>query len=138
MGPDSISYVLIEGGKMALEVKLTKERDKVYTVSIVGSLDTNTYRILENEVEPILQDKAKVLVFNMEDVTYVSSMGISVILRSKRTVEDNSGTFIMMNLQPKVKKVFDIIKALPVHNIFTGREELDRYLARMQQQDSES
>jgi len=85
-----------------------------------------------------LQDKAKVLVFNMEDVTYVSSMGISVILRSKRTVEDNSGTFIMMNLQPKVKKVFDIIKALPVHNIFTGREELDRYLARMQQQDSES
>jgi len=56
MGPDSISYVLIEGGKMALEVKLTKERDKVYTVSIVGSLDTNTYRILENEVEPILQE----------------------------------------------------------------------------------
>ena len=121
---------------MSLEVRVTKERDSVYTLYLAGSLDTNTYRSLEKEVEPILEKKAKVVVFDMEGVTYISSMGISVILRTKRIVEGNSGTFITMNLKPQVKKVFDIIKALPVHNIFTGREELDRYLAKMQQQDS--
>ena len=122
---------------MSISVSLAQEQDGIFTVNIAGSLDAITFKILQDEINPVLEKKPKVLVFNLEHVTYVSSMGISVILRAKRIVEENGGRFIMMSLQPKVQKVFDIIKALPVHTIFTSREELDRYLTLMQaQQDS--
>ena len=37
-----------------------------------------------------------------------------------------------MNLQPQIRKVFDIIQALPSLNVFESVEELDQYLAEMQ------
>ncbi|MGD2270109.1 MAG: hypothetical protein PVI06_06895 [Desulfobacterales bacterium] len=37
-----------------------------------------------------------------------------------------------MNLQPQIKKVFDIINALPSMQIFASIEELDEYLDAIQ------
>ena len=114
---------------MSLKVNVNEEMKSVYNVSIKGSIDTVTYKVLEEEVEPLLQKSLNVLIFNMEDVTYVSSMGISVILRTKRIIEEKGGIFIMMSLKPQVKKVFDIIRALPVHNILSDKSELSKYLS---------
>ena len=38
----------------------------------------------------------------------------------------------MVNLQPQIKKVFDIVKALPEQQIFTSIEEMDNYLKEIQ------
>jgi hypothetical protein len=37
-----------------------------------------------------------------------------------------------MNLQPQIKKVFDILNALPTMQVFASIEEMDRYLDAMQ------
>jgi hypothetical protein len=41
-----------------------------------------------------------------------------------------------MNLQPQIKKVFDIINAFPSMQIFASIEELDEYLDAMQKKAS--
>ena len=38
----------------------------------------------------------------------------------------------LTNLQPQIRKVFDIIHALPSLNVFESVDELDRYLASIQ------
>ena len=38
-----------------------------------------------------------------------------------------------MKLKPQIKKVFEIIDALPSMNVFSGVQELDDYLDAMQQ-----
>ncbi|MGN6093137.1 MAG: STAS domain-containing protein, partial [Luteibacter jiangsuensis] len=38
------------------------------------------------------------------------------------------------NPQPQVKKVFDIVKAVPVAEVFASVGELDQYLDHMQRQ----
>ena len=40
---------------------------------------------------------------------------------------------LILNLKPQIKKVFEIIKALPSEKIFSTIEELDNYLAQIQQ-----
>ena len=114
---------------MSIKVNVSEEMKTVFNVAIVGTIDTVNYKVLEEEIEPLLKKNVQVLIFNMEDVTYVSSMGISVILRTKRIVEENGGIFIVMSLKPQVKKVFDIIRALPVHNILSDKSELNKYLS---------
>ena len=34
----------------------------------------------------------------------------------------------MMNLQPKIQKIFDVMKLLPIMNIFEDMPEADKYI----------
>ena len=121
---------------MALKVSVTARDKSVFVVFVSGSIDTNTYTVLEKELAVLLAKSPKVVVIDMKDVPYISSMGLSTILKSKKDLEKQGGTFLMVNLQPQVKKVFDIIKALPPQIVFTSIEELDSYLAKMQGRDT--
>lgn len=69
----------------------------------------------------------------MEGVEYVSSMGVSAILQARENFEKEGIIFLTLNLQPQVKKVFDIVKALPASTIFASVEELDNYLRVIQE-----
>ncbi len=73
----------------------------------------------------------------MEAVTYISSMGLNVMLKAKKYVEKNGGIFIITNLQPQVKKVFEIVAALPSLKVFASMEEADNYLAEIQRKEIE-
>jgi len=117
---------------MPLEVSVTGKEGGTYTISAQGSIDSSTYSILENQVEAVLAPCAKVIIFDMEGVSYISSMGVGVILKAKKYMEENGGNIILIKLAPQVKMVFDIIKALPEQTIFTSMEEADAYLAAIQ------
>ena len=47
-------------------------------------------------------------------------------------LKKNDGKITFMNLQPQIKKVFEIINALPSMRIFSSIQELDDYLDVMQ------
>ena len=47
-------------------------------------------------------------------------------------MDNNGGKFLLVNLQPQIKKVFEIIKALDGMNVFKDQDEMDDYLAAMQ------
>ena len=116
---------------MPLKVSVEDRGEGTYTIRPEGSIDTNTFMTLQNEVDPIL-GKSKVIIFDMKDVNYVSSAGIGVVLLAEQTLKATNGKVLMVNLQPQIKKVFDIVKALPDHQVFSSLEEMDRYLKEVQ------
>lgn len=116
---------------MPLKVSVENRGEGTYTIRPEGSIDTNTFMTLQNEVDPIL-GKSKVIIFDMKDVNYVSSAGIGVVLLAEQTLKATNGKVLMVNLQPQIKKVFDIVKALPDQQVFSSLEEMDRYLKEVQ------
>jgi len=117
---------------MPLTVNLHEKMTGVFTIYPEGSIDTNTYSILEKKVDQVLQSAATAIVFDMQAVEYMSSAGVRVILKAQKILKKKSGKVILMNLQPQIKKVFEIINALPSMQVFTSMDELDRYLDQMQ------
>jgi anti-anti-sigma factor len=117
---------------MALRVMSDEKTLGVYVVSPVGSLDTNTYSTLQQEVESLLQESPQVIIFDLKELNYISSSGVSVILMARKVMKSNEGEVLLVNMQPQIEKVFEIIKALPDQRIFKDIEELDSYLDRMQ------
>ncbi|MCI0481000.1 MAG: STAS domain-containing protein [Candidatus Dadabacteria bacterium] len=109
----------------------------VFTLVLAGSIDSDTYGILEQKVDIVLNPSLQTMILDMQGVKYVSSMGIKAILTSKEKVEKQGGTLLMTNLQPQIRKVFDIIRAVPKQSIFASRQELDQYLAKIQQKEIE-
>jgi len=43
----------------------------------------------------------------------------------------------MTHLKPQIRKIFDILKALPVESVFESMQEVDNYLDAMQKEKTE-
>lgn len=120
-----------------LKVSIVKKSEGVFVISSIGSIDGDTYEILQAKVDSVLNPSPKTLVFDLQGVVYMSSMGLKVLLRTKELVEKAGGSVLLINLQPQISKLFDIIKAIPSHNIFSSVAELDQYLAAIQRKEIE-
>ena len=127
---------MFEGVK-SLEIDIKKETEGVYLIVLTGRIDSETYKQLDMKTKPLLSKFTKVIILDMEKVNYVSSAGLGVIFSLKKTVEGNNGSLIISSLRPHVKKVFEVVKALPPENIFASREELDSYLDMVQRKEIE-
>jgi anti-sigma B factor antagonist len=117
---------------MNLSVTSKQKMDGVYIISPTGRLDTSSYQALEERVDVVLLEKPHTLVFDMAALDYISSMGVRVIAKAQKTMKAYDGKVVLLNLQPQIQKVFDIIKALPAQQVFSNMNELDDYLDRMQ------
>jgi len=118
---------------MALNVTSEEKQPGIFTVLPFGQLDSETYWVLEKRIDFVLNEgRARVVTLDMKGVDYISSMGIRVILKAKKGLAQRNGNLLIVNLQPQIKKVFEIINALPTLQIFASIEELDAYLTEMQ------
>ena len=117
---------------MSLDVTSKEKRVGVFIVTPAGSIDSDTYMILEKKVDQLLAASPTEMIFDMASVDYMSSAGVRVIFKAKKALKENRGELILVNLKPQIKKVFDIINALPSLTIFRSIEELDEYLDAMQ------
>jgi anti-sigma B factor antagonist len=117
---------------MTLKVNSAETRPGVFNVSPIGSLDGNTYQILDGTVESILSQMPDIIIFDLEFLDYINSMGVRVLLKTKKELAKNNGKIMFLRLQPQIRKVFDILNALPTLQVFTSIQELDDYLDAMQ------
>ena len=97
-----------------------------------GSIDANTYQVLGVEVEAVLNKSPNLIIFDLEKVDYVSSAGIGVVLAAEKVMKKAGGKTLLVNLKPHIRKVFEIVQALPSQQFFNSTEDLDEYLAEMQ------
>lgn len=113
---------------MSLDIKVIKKKDYVYTVELNGSIDGETYEELDSVLKEIIDDKTKAIVLDMGGVNYVSSIGVRVVVSTQKALKEKNATFAMVNLQPQIKKVFDVLKILPIIGIFDDMPEADKYI----------
>jgi len=105
------------------------------TVSLGGRLDTDTAPELDDALQEILGRKNIArLVFDVSGLDYLSSAGIRCFIRARKTIEPGGGKVIILHPQPGVRKVLEIVKAIPPGGIFASTAELDAYLDDIQKQ----
>jgi anti-sigma B factor antagonist len=101
-------------------------------VHLKGRLDSNTAPELDKRLDTVLAAKPRAVVFELAELDYISSAGLRCVLRVKKAMAQASGQMLMVNLQPTVQKVFDVVKAVAGQNIFSSVKELDEYLDNLQ------
>ncbi len=117
---------------MSLVITVTPEANNGKRVSIAGSLDSNTAAQLQQSINAEIDDSVSTTIIDFKDLDFLSSAGLRVIFKTKKVMDNNGGKFLLVNLQPQIKKVFEIIKALDGMDVFKDQDEMDDYLAAMQ------
>ena len=117
---------------MPLTVRTVQKALGTYVVAPTGQINGQTYDVLEDELDALLAQKPSLIALDLAQVDYLSSAGIRVILKSQKALKAHDGRMVFMHLQPQIRKVFEIIEALPSMRVFKNIEEMDDYLDRMQ------
>ena len=107
------------------------------TVKLAGSLDTSTAPELERKLAPVLEQPVKEIVFDLAELKFVSSAGLRIFSMARKQLAERGGQAAFINMQPQIKEVFEIIKALPGVNIFKDLAEFDAYIAARQRKHEE-
>ena len=90
-----------------MDIKVdVKNEGKNYTVTIVGYLDYSNSDVFDTKVKEILKD-AESMVIDMENLEYISSAGIRVIVYAYNELE-NKGGLKLIKLNDVVKEIFEV------------------------------
>lgn len=117
---------------MAFTVRLEQRSSSAVTLVLAGKIDAEAAAVLDTELSRSLTAPVKTAVFDMQNVDFIASAGVGVLIKAKASLTKKGGDVAMINLQPQIKKVFEIIQMLPALNIFESVRELDEYLAKIQ------
>ena len=119
---------------MSLKIALD-EQSPLLTITLSGRLDSNTAPELDEVLNGVLTNTMITrLTFDLGQLVYLSSAGVRCFVRARKAIEPRGGNVVIVNPQPAVRKVLDIVKAIPPGGIFVSIEELDAYLDEMQRQ----
>lgn len=89
-----------------MELKIVEENG-IVTFFLKGQLDTTTFSDLEAALSPYLTNQPK-LVLDMEELEYLSSAGLRVILRTQQKIEELNGSMLTRKCNEEVMEVFEI------------------------------
>lgn len=118
-----------------MKTRIKKEGDTV-TVSLDGLLDFGTFVPLREDLSKLISPNhsdsvAKKIIFDLENLEFVGSCGISSFIQTLKEFNSNSPTRpIYYNVKSEFRK---IIKAFDEENCFEFNEREDRKRKRLDQ-----
>jgi len=87
---------------------IQENNNEIEIFSIKGSLDSNTSPEFESQIYVALEKGRRKLILNLEDLEYISSAGIRVMLKTTKDLKRMEGNIVLCSLQDYVREVFDI------------------------------
>jgi anti-anti-sigma factor len=88
-----------------------------------GRLDALTVPRFEGELRDHMDQGAAHIVVNFEDVTYISSSGLRVLLTARRLARGQGGDVKLCLLSPRVHEIFEMVGFTQVFGIYNSVEE---------------
>ncbi|HBE01738.1 MAG: hypothetical protein A2096_10970 [Spirochaetes bacterium GWF1_41_5] len=83
-----------------------------------GRLDIHISQQLEDTVEKVIGQKETKIIFNLENVEYLSSSGLRVFISTMRKLKDLKGEMRICSISETVAKIFRIVELESMFKIF--------------------
>lgn len=117
---------------MPLTITVDEPTPGTKQIHLGGSLDSQTSPELEELIIQAITPDIHSAILDFTNLEYISSAGLRVVLKFQQIMHKRQGNACAWGLQPQVKKVFEIVQAMPTESIFSSMQELDQYLLNIQ------
>ena len=119
---------------MTLDVQIYPSVNNNHYVVLGGRLDTHTHQQLDTLLAPLLATRPHALVLELGRLDYISSAGIRSLFQARKVLERQGGKLLAVNPQTQIQEVFELVRAVPMNEIFATTEAADAYLDALQRQ----
>lgn len=87
-------------------------------VPLEGEIDLHVSPRITSTLNAAVKAKPRNLVIDMENVSYIDSSGLAVLIEAMQKVEKYGGKFALAGLQENVKPIFEIARLDQVFQIY--------------------
>jgi len=96
----------------------------VLIVKVEGELDMHITHEFRQQVDNALESsKVKHILFNLEDVTFIDSSGLGVILGRYKKICALGGRVLMSHVQPQVLQILELSGLLKIIKIYNSEAQ---------------
>ncbi len=109
----------------SLKISLEKINDvqNCVTIYLNGYIDTYNSNFFQNRISKIVEAGFTNLIFNCSALNYVSSTGIGSFTSFLKMVKPKGGDIVLLEIQPKVFEVFQLLGFAQFFNIMESSSE---------------
>ena len=109
----------------SLKIKLTKveEAPRCLMLSLTGYIDTYNSNFFQKRIQKAIDGGFVRLIFQCSGLNYVSSTGIGSFTTFLKAVKPQGGDLVLLDIQPKVFEVFQLLGFSQFFNIRESIEE---------------
>ena len=90
-----------------MEIIETKQ-DEILIFKLKGRLDSKTSPDFEKKIFDAIESGSIHMVVDFEELDYISSAGLRVILKATKNLKRSDGRFVLCAMKDYVKEVFEI------------------------------
>jgi anti-anti-sigma factor len=109
----------------SLKIKLTRmeEAPRCLMLALTGYIDTYNSNFFQKRIQKAIDDGFVRLIFECGGLNYVSSTGIGSFTTFLKAVKPQGGDLVLLDIQPKVFEVFQLLGFSQFFNIRETIEE---------------
>ena len=94
---------------MALTIDTITNEDGAVLVTAAGEVDVSCASELRDALDAILREGAALVQVDLEQVPYIDSTGIGVLVGAAHSAEEAGQTLVVLRPQRNVKRVLDML-----------------------------
>lgn len=84
--------------------------DKFKIIKPSGRIDWENARLLDKEIQQIIEDGFSQIVFNLDDVTFICSGGIGALVYNLNKVRKMNGAIYIISSNEYINYIFETLK----------------------------
>lgn len=109
-----------------MDIKL-HEKQGYYVVYLKGSLDMYTSVELKSQTDGIALKKDEKIILQLNDVSYIDSSGIGVLIKIVNAVQAQGGAVYLTGIKPMIEKIFKVAGLMNFFSFITEEEFKSKY-----------
>ena len=87
-----------------------KKQNGVCILALSGRLDASSSPEFREKILQLIEDGTKKVILDCENLDYISSAGLRVVLEATKEIKRNEGKIMLCALQDYIKEVFEVAK----------------------------
>ncbi len=100
-----------------------KKIDDIVVVYLKNRLDATNSPGLESEIVPMINKDVNKFILNMQELVYISSSGLRLIVLMIKKLKSYAGNLILTNLHPFIENIIDMTGFTQMLTIANSEEE---------------
>jgi len=106
-----------------LRIELENDDCGLHVMRLSGALDGLTYLDLLKAFNQSIEKEAKRIVLDMNEVDYVSSAGLRVLLQGAKALKETEGEIVLFGMNSAVKEVFSLSGFKTLFRTFSSEDD---------------
>lgn len=108
---------------MDIRVDTRQLEDNISVIDVQGEIDVYTSSWVKEAVNDFIQRGNYHIVINLEQVRYIDSTGLGVLIGALKRVHEHEGSISLICTNPHIRKIFNITGLVKIFPIYKSEEE---------------